>query len=348
MIKQNKQKLILASIFTVLPSIVLYILGRFIEKETTIKDFFGFLIFISLFLLVIFWLCILVTYYDNKDNEQNTKVLNLLLWIMPSISALLSVVTLLVSLGKDTYVSNIMSVFFGIVFVGIGNYLPKCKRNRTIGMRFKWTLTNEENWNKTHRFSGFLFTACGVILILASLLSEKFIFLTFPVVVLVACVASSLYSYLYYKKQIKNGTATKEDFKTKTNKKTSVLSVIAIIIVVFAATSSLFVGTLSTEIQNDGIKICFTFWKDSEISFADIDSVEYIENGVDGRRVYGFGSPTFLVGVFRNDEYGSYTRYTHTKQKECIVIDIDGDKYVVNAKTPEETKALFEKIKSST
>ncbi len=348
MIKKNKWKLILASVFTVLPSIVLYIWGSFIEKENTLKDFFAFPISISLFLLVIFWICILFSFYDNEKNEQSEKVINLILWIIPFISILMSVVMLLVSLGGDKYVSNIMAVFLGIVFMVIGNYLPKCKQNRTIGIRIKWTLTNEENWNKTHRFSGFVFTICGVILIVVSFLSEKFIFALFPIVVLVACVASTLYSYLYYKKQIGNGTLLKDDFKVKTNKKFGIISAISITVVLFAAISILFVGNIKTEFKDDAFKISFTLWNDCEISFEDIDAIEYRESGVDGRRIYGFGSPTFLVGKFRNAEFGIYTRYTHTKQKECIVIDIDGEKYVINAKTGEETKTLYEKIKSST
>ena len=107
-------------------------------------------------------------------------------------------------------------------------------------------------------------------------------------------------------------------------------------------------GNIKTEFFEDSFKISFTFWNDSEISFADIDSIELSQSGVDGRRIYGFGSPTFLVGKFRNDEFGVYTRYTHAKQKSCIVIDVDGEKFIINAKTAEETKSLYEKIKSST
>lgn len=348
MIKKNKLKLILASIFTVLPSIILYFIKDLIDDKNSLADFFLFPVFLSLFLLALFLVCILITFYDNRKNEQNQKVLDIIIWIIPSISFFVSLTLLLTSIGSDKYLANIMSAFLGIVFVVIGNYLPKCKQNRTIGIKIKWTLANEENWNKTHRFSGFVYVISGVILIIVSFISEKAIFIAFPIVLLFACVSSTLYSYLYYKKQIGDGRNTKDNFKIKTNKKITFISVIAGAVILGAALSILFVGNLETEFYEEGFKINFTFWTDSEISFDDIDGIEYREDGIDGTRIYGFGSPTFLVGKFKNDEFGVYARYTHATQKECIVIDIDGEKLVINEKTSEETKDLYKKIKSST
>ena len=39
-----------------------------------------------------------------------------------------------------------------------------------MGIRLPWTLASEENWNRTHRLSGFLWVAAGALLILFSLL----------------------------------------------------------------------------------------------------------------------------------------------------------------------------------
>lgn len=47
-------------------------------------------------------------------------------------------------------------IYYGtsLLFIVIGNYLPKIKQNNTIGIRIVWTLQDEENWNATHSFSG--------------------------------------------------------------------------------------------------------------------------------------------------------------------------------------------------
>ena len=51
----------------------------------------------------------------------------------------------------------------GLVFIIIGNYLPKCKQNYTVGIKLPWTLNSEENWNKTHRLAGYVFMLCGIM-----------------------------------------------------------------------------------------------------------------------------------------------------------------------------------------
>lgn len=47
-------------------------------------------------------------------------------------------------------------IYYGtsLLFIVIGNYLPKIKQNNTIGIIIVLTLQDEENWNATHSFSG--------------------------------------------------------------------------------------------------------------------------------------------------------------------------------------------------
>jgi uncharacterized membrane protein len=60
-------------------------------------------------------------------------------------------------------------LLIGLLFIIIGNYLPKARQNYTIGIRIPWTLANEENWNRTHRLAGYLWMICGVLMILLCL-----------------------------------------------------------------------------------------------------------------------------------------------------------------------------------
>ena len=60
----------------------------------------------------------------------------------------------------------------GLMFAAIGNYFPKCRPNRTVGIRIIWTLGSEENWNATHRFAGKVWVIGGLIMVLAALLPE--------------------------------------------------------------------------------------------------------------------------------------------------------------------------------
>ena len=71
------------------------------------------------------------------------------------------------ALGGSVRVEMLMPILLGVVFIAIGNYMPKCKQNYTIGIKIPWTLASEENWNKTHRLAGWVWVGGGVVMMLA-------------------------------------------------------------------------------------------------------------------------------------------------------------------------------------
>ena len=62
-------------------------------------------------------------------------------------------------------------IYYGtsLLFIVIGNYLPKIKQNNTIGIRIVLTLQDEENWNATHSFSGRIWRTSGILCMLCIL-----------------------------------------------------------------------------------------------------------------------------------------------------------------------------------
>ncbi len=57
----------------------------------------------------------------------------------------------------------------GLLFVGLGNMLPKSRPGFFVGIRTPWTITNSDNWVATHRLGGKLFMLAGFAMILAGL-----------------------------------------------------------------------------------------------------------------------------------------------------------------------------------
>ncbi|MGE4565143.1 MAG: SdpI family protein [Victivallaceae bacterium] len=57
----------------------------------------------------------------------------------------------------------------GLLFIVIGNLMPKLKTNPWAGIRIKWTMADPEIWYKTHRWSGRLWMIGGALLTVASL-----------------------------------------------------------------------------------------------------------------------------------------------------------------------------------
>ena len=106
-------------------------------------------------------------------------------------------------LGYDLPINHFSGLLVGILFLVIGNYLPQCKPNYFIGIRTPWTLSNEEVWRKTHRFSRKVFIVLGIIMcgsILAPVTWRTYIILT---VVFGGVVVAMLYSYLAYQKEMR-------------------------------------------------------------------------------------------------------------------------------------------------
>lgn len=57
----------------------------------------------------------------------------------------------------------------GILFLVLGNWMPKVRSNFMFGIRTPWTLSSDMSWNKTHRLGGRLMMAIGALTILTSL-----------------------------------------------------------------------------------------------------------------------------------------------------------------------------------
>ena len=208
MIKKNLKVLIITSVILLLPILAGLILwDQLPEQMPTHWNASGeidgwsskpFAIFgLPLILLAAQWLCMLAACADPKKSNHPTKVIHLVLWIMPALSVLLHTVTYMAALGMKIRMERIMPVFMGLLFVMIGNYMPKCKQNYTIGIKIPWTLDNEENWNQTHRFAGFLWVVGGIVIMLTAFLGSIWVFMA---ITLLMAMAPVIYSYMLHRK----------------------------------------------------------------------------------------------------------------------------------------------------
>jgi len=208
MIKKNIKMMIITSIIIILPVFIGLLLWNMLPDEIAthwnaegIADGFSskpFAVFaLPGFLLAVHWFCMLVTGADPKNKNIDGKPLALVLWICPIMSLLIGSVIYATALGYKISIEIIMPLVLGAMFVVIGNYLPKCKQNYTVGYKIPWTLNDEENWNKTHRFAGIISVVGGVIIMASAFLGSVYIFLS---VTLIIAFAPAVYSYCYYRK----------------------------------------------------------------------------------------------------------------------------------------------------
>lgn len=135
---------------------------------------------------------------NNEPKSQNisSTVKILSKWAVPVVSITMIPITLFMAMGVKINITMIATAFAGVVIVIFGNYLPKCKRNYTVGIKLPWTLDSEENWNKTHRFSGFVWAIGGMIFIVNAFFTLWYIEAT---ILFVLVTAPFVYSYVFFK-----------------------------------------------------------------------------------------------------------------------------------------------------
>ena len=121
----------------------------------------------------------------------------MILWIIPVISIVACLSCYAVALGISVDIGMLINVMLGIMFIIMGNYMPKLKQNYSAGIKLPWTLNSEENWNRTHRMGSWMFIIGGVAFIINGFLQSEWILIAFLVAV---GVIPAGYSYYLYKK----------------------------------------------------------------------------------------------------------------------------------------------------
>ena len=211
MMKANKKTLIITSIVTVLPILIGIIFWK--RLPDTMATHFGadneangfsskiFAVFgIPLFCLAMLWLDTFITSHDPRKQNISPKVFAMLLWIVPICSLIAAAVTYPYNLGYKVNITFFMELLMGVLFIVLGNYLPKSRQNYTVGIKIPWTMANEDNWNRTHRFAGYLWIVGGIIMIiigLTQIVSAEWLFGIIFVMVLIP----SVYSFWLHAKK---------------------------------------------------------------------------------------------------------------------------------------------------
>lgn len=153
-----------------------------------------------LLMLAMQWFCLAAMELDVKKRNHGPQVVRFMLWIIPAVSLFTMAVTYSSALGAKLNVGFWALLLLGLVFVATGNYLPKCRQNWTMGIRNRWTLSDPENWNRTHRIAGPVWMICGLVMIIGAFFSASpGVAYGLFVPIAVAVLLPTVYSYLYYK-----------------------------------------------------------------------------------------------------------------------------------------------------
>lgn len=153
----------------------------------------GFVFGIPFMMVAIQIFVCMVSDLSDKNPEANKKAVSIFKWIIPSITVILYIVTLMIALGKVIDIRKIAMMILGMMFIVLGNYTPKTK-----GMINGMRNLDEKEYKKIARILGYTFIINGLLCFISIFFNQ---YVSIAVVVLVVIEAIALYSYKLLKKK---------------------------------------------------------------------------------------------------------------------------------------------------
>ena len=212
---KNKVKFKKESIISIVFSILLFALVNFLfykKMPETIPTHWGlnneiddystkFSAFIKtpIFLILINIFSCFMLDNDPKNINKNKLIILIGKATVPLALLITFIISVFYGLGKEINVMVIVSLFVGFLLIIMGNYLPKTKRNYTVGIKLPWTLNSDENWRKTHRLGGYTFILGGLFFLISPFVGNQYLIL---ITIAIIFFIPMIYSFYLYKNGI--------------------------------------------------------------------------------------------------------------------------------------------------
>ena len=141
---------------------------------------------------------------SNQGQRANKNIINLLLVGILLFMLIVQLATTAIILGFPVDITVVISVALSLLFIFLGNFMGKLRRNFWGGIRTPWTLTNETVWERTHRLAGWLFVGGGILGLVVSFIPGVRLY-GIIVIVLAASFIPVIYSYFVYQRVVVQG-----------------------------------------------------------------------------------------------------------------------------------------------
>lgn len=212
--KENKKNLLVSGIIFVLSIIIAIIFYDRLPERIPISydldsnaNFYAnktkTLLFVIIFMILIYIALFLIISLDPKSDKHDQSYKHIFLLFIPVLNFLIVTLTVWKTFNDNIDVGRILLVLFSILVAVSGIFMPKIKRNYTMGFRTSWAMEDDFVWKKTQKFAGFLFFLSGIFSIMALTISFDFGFYSFIGSLLISSLLTFIYSYLIYRKKSK-------------------------------------------------------------------------------------------------------------------------------------------------
>ena len=226
----KKSKSVLMIILSLLPAICAAVAVFFIMPDTVAAHFgvngtpdrYGskyeafILPAITIVLTALYFLIRKFIYRSSTDDNSRTeKNLDILDTVITVILILLNVVNIFILIimtkpevmkSKESLIFVIVSSVIGVLFIVLGNILPKTKRNDIFGMRMKFCMDTDEHWHIANRACGIAMVISGLVSIISGLIVRNGSYIIYFIISLIlSLTVAIIYSYAKIKGNNSNG-----------------------------------------------------------------------------------------------------------------------------------------------
>ena len=107
------------------------------------------------------------------------------------------------SLQATIDIAKVSCILCGIMFIVLGNFMTKAKRNAVVGLRTAWSMHNDNTWRKSNRFGAICISVTGLLTIVTTVYTSGMTGTIFMLIyLLLATIVTVVYSKKIYDKEI--------------------------------------------------------------------------------------------------------------------------------------------------
>lgn len=99
----------------------------------------------------------------RKSIEKREKTYHIFRYGLTIFSILFVLIIYYLSFNSQAEPKKMIFILMAVVFIGMGNYMPKVPKNYFLGIKTPWTLANEYVWQKTHKIGGYSWIIIGIV-----------------------------------------------------------------------------------------------------------------------------------------------------------------------------------------
>ena len=153
----------------------------------------------------------------KSDAVSNEKTLDKTLTITYAIMAVVNLSLIYMTFSNldnstlpEIDVIKIIIMLMGLMFIGLGNLMPKTRINAVLGFRLPWTSYNDNTWRKSNLFAGVTSMITGALLVVFGLIFEGIVAAIIMIgLMILSSIIMTVYAYLLYKKEKGNDVSKK-------------------------------------------------------------------------------------------------------------------------------------------